>query len=543
MNVKRHPLQIQRLEANDEAVPDRWSLKEVMEHAISYHPDSLILYEMLFDWYNSKFDDGKVNIDFVEVVMPMSDARRAAALKEGNEEDDDSSKSNSTTAVLVPLNDMWGVLVEYDWGNPDVYTKLAEYCPSMAPFRSFKAIQGRLKYTIPVYFPAAAKTLLPPTAMQISDASYRVDLDHVTALVIALRIAPRDNCLYESLIKVMRVEEQRRTYIAYRAIVGKDENNFGISEVVDRYFRPNSGGIICHIPIRLGTTSSFSSNRMEYVYLTALDIECLSIEAAGIVPESKAARLVKYDLEDSMGSLQIVRNHIISACLEEEKEEVERKSNNSISMTPSSTKAEEETPQYEEEDVVVPFDSGPSALDLLCNILFGTSEDLLPSHSSLAALLDDHGELFEELSDATTTQELLDDFASMVVDVAACTKECPANISNKKRSENGSSSSSADDLEKVKRSSVAPVSPTPLFKTAEIIRRLTQMKLIDLMGVSSTNHGGSIDDVAYYLPICLFTKTWLGFQALGSVMTSHNRIALDFRPEQLQMAIRLQSGS
>eukprot|EP00658_Telonema_sp_P-2_P078238 TRINITY_DN7284_c0_g1_i1.p1 TRINITY_DN7284_c0_g1~~TRINITY_DN7284_c0_g1_i1.p1 ORF type:complete len:518 (+),score=54.26 TRINITY_DN7284_c0_g1_i1:117-1556(+) len=255
MNVKRHTLQILRCtRVNDEdvdVVPEKWSFREVIEHAISLHPACTELYDMLYEWCSKR---PHTDIGLVRVVLPMSHARRVAAASAVT-----TNTNNSTTAVVFPLMEMWGVLLEHDWGNPAVYTKFVNNCPPLGRSKSVETIRQKLMFTIPVYFPKAAETLLPPTATKISDQSYRVDLNAVSALVIALRISPRDGALYRRLIEVMHLEEQRRTYIAHLICATSSSGDSAVedtSRIVARYFQPNSGGILCHIHIRVFPTTT-----------------------------------------------------------------------------------------------------------------------------------------------------------------------------------------------------------------------------------------------------------------------------------------------
>eukprot|EP00658_Telonema_sp_P-2_P049121 TRINITY_DN3734_c0_g1_i6.p1 TRINITY_DN3734_c0_g1~~TRINITY_DN3734_c0_g1_i6.p1 ORF type:complete len:256 (-),score=52.20 TRINITY_DN3734_c0_g1_i6:58-825(-) len=95
LNATRHPLQADRSNygggmgsdnggdsEEDEGivvVSNRWSMKEVIEHAISHHPDMVELYDMLYDWcVGGQEGKGGVDIGTIQVVMPLSTARRAA---------------------------------------------------------------------------------------------------------------------------------------------------------------------------------------------------------------------------------------------------------------------------------------------------------------------------------------------------------------------------------------------------------------------------------------------------------------------------------
>eukprot|EP00658_Telonema_sp_P-2_P081549 TRINITY_DN8390_c0_g1_i1.p1 TRINITY_DN8390_c0_g1~~TRINITY_DN8390_c0_g1_i1.p1 ORF type:complete len:318 (-),score=41.26 TRINITY_DN8390_c0_g1_i1:110-1063(-) len=98
MGIQRHPKQAQR--CTHDPLPVKWSMKEVIEHAIFHHPDYTDLYLMLFEWCLQQ--PGVVFGD-IRIILPMSEARRDAL---GVDEDyDDGTPTSSsfhppaTTAV------------------------------------------------------------------------------------------------------------------------------------------------------------------------------------------------------------------------------------------------------------------------------------------------------------------------------------------------------------------------------------------------------------------------------------------------------------
>eukprot|EP00658_Telonema_sp_P-2_P056701 TRINITY_DN4513_c0_g5_i3.p1 TRINITY_DN4513_c0_g5~~TRINITY_DN4513_c0_g5_i3.p1 ORF type:complete len:286 (-),score=52.35 TRINITY_DN4513_c0_g5_i3:50-907(-) len=254
----------------------------------------LRLWAFKYPTYDSTMDNLAAVKD-IHVVLPLSAARRAALA------DDDVTMNSATTAVMIPVEEMWGVLVEHDWGNPDVYVKLESRCPKfdlprsgmvrMPDHESITVLLSTLQFSIPVYFPKEAASLLPPspTTTQINDTSYKVDMRAVDALVMALRIAPRDLKLYIDVSKTMSNIQVFREDVDRIKLKQKEEANETMEkadedqgDVVADLFPPHpSGALVCQVHACPFATTNPSTTA---VYLDSADIKFLGTVSCGGKP-------------------------------------------------------------------------------------------------------------------------------------------------------------------------------------------------------------------------------------------------------------------
>eukprot|EP00658_Telonema_sp_P-2_P056700 TRINITY_DN4513_c0_g5_i2.p1 TRINITY_DN4513_c0_g5~~TRINITY_DN4513_c0_g5_i2.p1 ORF type:complete len:229 (-),score=34.36 TRINITY_DN4513_c0_g5_i2:50-736(-) len=198
---------------------------------------------------------------------------------------------------MIPVEELWGVLLEYDWGNPDVYVELAKHCPYKSTKHkgalsnwAINTDEADLQFSIPVYFPKEAVSLLPPAATtQINDTSYKVDMRAVDALVMALRIAPRDLKLYIDVSKTMSNIQVFREDVDRIKLKQKEEANETMEkadedqgDVVADLFPPHpSGALVCQVHACPFATTNPSTTA---VYLDSADIKFLGTVSCGGKP-------------------------------------------------------------------------------------------------------------------------------------------------------------------------------------------------------------------------------------------------------------------
>eukprot|EP00658_Telonema_sp_P-2_P010536 TRINITY_DN13974_c0_g2_i1.p1 TRINITY_DN13974_c0_g2~~TRINITY_DN13974_c0_g2_i1.p1 ORF type:complete len:447 (-),score=60.53 TRINITY_DN13974_c0_g2_i1:181-1521(-) len=303
----------------------------------------------------------------------------------------------------------------------------------------------------------------------------------------------------------MNQEEIRRRYLAYRCARGGKKGLCDVSEVVERHFQPNSGGLICLIP--------FVSAR-EGVYCNVHDVVCLAAEMCGqvvrrysitsaanmktfskIIPTTKRMGIVEpYDVAARNASASNSVSDHNSSCID---------SNNNASVDDDDDEDDDDEAFGDMGESRLPTTkpSPPAStssftMDTLCRLMFG-ADDL--SHTT-SQLLDPNDPISLDLLKATTTPTSLDqDLQHMVTQVQRVVSQQQHSIASR----------------------------------AEVIRRMYYLQLVVL---------GARRDSAQFANLLhcrfrLFGQSWVGPSEVKMTFLTHNEVMTSWSPSAVEVKI------